>query len=219
MVFGSWFALSSEKVCSFDGCAKTSQAKGLCSGHYYWYRKGIPLKPLRSRASKSLQSCGFEGCDKTQMVNGLCVGHNCQMKKGRELTPLKHKTSKFDIADECSGIGCDEIPKAKGLCSRHYTIQRNYGLTPDEYQVLLDRQGGRCPICRSKEPGGKGIWHIDHDHNCCPDRGKSCGKCIRNLLCNNCNTGLGLFEDNATFLMSAIQYLESHGKVSTDPNP
>ena len=40
---------------------------------------------------------------------------------------------------------------------------------------------------------------IDHDHKT---------KKIRGVLCNNCNTALGLFNDNVEVMRTAIQYLE-----------
>jgi hypothetical protein len=47
---------------------------------------------------------------------------------------------------------------------------------------------------------------VDHDHSCCPGR-KACGKCIRGLLCANCNQGLGKFKDDPKLLRNAIDYL------------
>jgi len=35
----------------------------------------------------------------------------------------------------------------------------------------------------------------DHDHVCCSGK-KSCGKCLRGLLCHGCNTKLGALENN-----------------------
>ncbi len=40
---------------------------------------------------------------------------------------------------------------------------------------------------------------IDHDHKT---------EKIRGVLCNNCNTALGLFDDNIKIMKDAIQYLE-----------
>jgi hypothetical protein len=47
---------------------------------------------------------------------------------------------------------------------------------------------------------------VDHDHNCCPSK-KTCGKCIRGLLCMDCNRGLGYFRDDTARLDRAISYL------------
>ena len=86
---------------------------------------------------------------------------------------------------------------------------RKYGLTPERLAAMLEEQGGRCAICRAADPGGRGSWHIDHDHSCCPG-GRSCGKCVRSLLCSQCNVGLGSFRDDVGRLRQAIDYLERH---------
>jgi hypothetical protein len=58
---------------------------------------------------------------------------------------------------------------------------------------MLEDQGHACAICR--EPFIEQRPRIDHDHNCCkvPPNGvsRSCGKCVRGLLCVRCNTWLG----------------------------
>lgn len=86
----------------------------------------------------------------------------------------------------------------------------NTGLSDDDFARLLDSQGGVCAICGSPEPGGKGAWHIDHDHACCSGR-RSCGKCVRGILCTGCNMALGLFHDDVTRLLAAAGYLRSRG--------
>lgn len=80
-----------------------------------------------------------------------------------------------------------------------------YGLTVDQYEAMVAAQGGACAICGGPPSDGK-RWHIDHDHSCCP-KGRSCGQCVRGLLCAHCNWGLGWFRDNKDFLARAISYL------------
>ena len=69
--------------------------------------------------------------------------------------------------------------------TRDEHIARNrwslYGLTPERYAELFDVHAGVCAICGGVDE--KRSLHIDHDHSCCEGR-KSCGKCIRGLLCH-----------------------------------
>lgn len=73
-----------------------------------------------------------------------------------------------------------------------------------------------CQICgidligRAKDRRGKhrSKMHMDHDHSCCDDE-RSCGKCLRGILCEAHNTGLGKFNDNPELLESAAQYLRT----------
>jgi hypothetical protein len=81
---------------------------------------------------------------------------------------------------------------------------RRWGITPEQYDAMLAAQDGGCAICA--EPPGTENLHIDHDHACCPGQ-RSCGKCLRGLLCSNCNTALGLFCDDTALLRAAQRYL------------
>lgn len=87
------------------------------------------------------------------------------------------------------------------------TVRRwRWNLTEQDLQAMLVNQGGRCAICPAREPGGRGTWHVDHDHTCC-SKGRSCGACIRGLLCSNCNVLLGHAKDDTAILQAAITYL------------
>lgn len=94
----------------------------------------------------------------------------------------------------------------------HRTYKRRwaYGITEETYEALLSSQNGRCAIC-GVELGDKGT--VDHDHACCPGY-RSCGQCIRGILCKPCNTGLGHFSDDPAHLRAAADFLELN-----HPNP
>lgn len=92
------------------------------------------------------------------------------------------------------------------------------GLTMDWY----DQRAGRCGICGTTEPGGQGGWHIDHDHRCCNDDKSlpfGCAKCIRGILCNQCNIGLGYFKDDPDILRAALAWVEGHRVAPLPSSP
>lgn len=97
-------------------------------------------------------------------------------------------------------------------------VLRRYNLTAEQYDDLVEDQQGRCALCGRAEPGGKGSWHIDHDHSCCPGR-TSCGKCVRGLLCNGCNLGAGHLDRmlKATSLEAIAQYFTVPSDDDTRP--
>ncbi len=80
---------------------------------------------------------------------------------------------------------------------KEYWLKSEYGISLEEYNLLLIAQDNKCAICRSSDPK-KSSFSVDHDHNT--------GR-IRGLLCHNCNVGLGGFRDTPEFLQSAIRYL------------
>ena len=87
----------------------------------------------------------------------------------------------------------------KGQRQRRAThVKRAYGVTIEWLDEMLIEQGGVCAICKADEPGGKGGFHVDHDH--------VTGK-VRGLLCHDCNVGLGCFRDSEEMVVEAAAYL------------
>ncbi|MGY1669034.1 endonuclease VII domain-containing protein [Geodermatophilus sp. SYSU D00710] len=80
--------------------------------------------------------------------------------------------------------------------SRTYHMKRRYGVTAEQADVMLAAQGGMCAICEV-EPA----VHVDHHH--------ATGR-VRQLLCFNCNGGLGQFKDDPAALRAAAGYVERH---------
>lgn len=82
-----------------------------------------------------------------------------------------------------------------------------YSLTPGKFNEMLTSQDNRCAICLTEFGDGRMLGaRVDHDHSCCPGS-KSCGKCVRALLCASCNSGIGMFKDSPAMLERAIEYL------------
>lgn len=213
--------------CAFDPCGKPARTGGLCSGHRNQRDKGRELTPLRTRKTNgSTVICGFGDCgnDTAGGAHGLCRGHYRQKRLGRDLEPLpdwNDNTARDDTGRKrCAG--CRDWKSAgsfhkdahrpDGLqarcraCIRSEMLVRTYGISVAQYEVMLSRQGGGCAICGVGESSDGSFLAVDHDHACCPDT-KSCGGCVRGLLCRSCNQGLGCFRDDIERMRNAIEYL------------
>lgn len=96
------------------------------------------------------------------------------------------------------------------------TLWAKYRLSLEAYKAMLAEQGGACAICRVPSPTDvrTSRFHVDHDHACCPGS-KSCGKCVRGLLCHACNTALGNFQDDPKRLLAAVAYLDARKGATT----
>lgn len=84
-------------------------------------------------------------------------------------------------------------------------VARSLGLTWEDLQAMEQRQVGLCAICGRAEVatyrGRVRALAIDHDHHT--------GK-VRELLCSNCNRGLGHFQEDSDVLLAAVAYLARH---------
>jgi recombination endonuclease VII len=88
--------------------------------------------------------------------------------------------------------------------------EEKFGITEEEYQALYRHQGGRCALCQHSQGKTKRLC-VDHDHKCVeghpPEFG--CKKCVRGLLCQNCNRNvLGrAARDDPAFFIRGYSYL------------
>lgn len=90
-----------------------------------------------------------------------------------------------------------EIYKVRAARDNFNRSLKKYGLSKQDYELLLICQGGVCGICK-QENNNKRNWHIDH----CHDTGR-----VRGVLCHHCNLLLGNARDSIDILDSAKEYL------------
>lgn len=172
------------------------QGSDVCKSHRYQQYQGVSeLKPVLQVAPESRNSAGEKHC------------HVCD---------LWRDPNDFEIS-QTTRLRPDGLRSVCRPC--HYL--RGYGITGADYERMLEDQGGKCAICGTAEAGTNSSspikrFAIDHDHACCPQSSRSCGKCVRGLLCRSCNVSLGTVQDNTNTLISMIEYLVIHREEASD---
>lgn len=174
------------KSCSTNGCSNEHRARGFCSACYNRERKAGRLELVLPRTDGTCPRC-------KERQRGVGQPHckECHRDEVREYYHRhaerlnRERKSKYDPAKQ-----------------RSARLEKQWKLSASAYERLLRDQGGRCAICREH-----GELHVDHDHACCPSKAGCCGKCVRGLLCGNCNNGLGRFKDDIMRLSMAIHYM------------
>lgn len=214
------------KECSFSGCMNSVKASNLCSGHYQQQKRGVPLVPLQKRTRKGFE-CKIDGCTDPAERSGLCNQHLRLLSESRPAcieygcgaARFKRARCEFHyhvwyaayagdtLRNKCLRHDCQR-PGGKNtrLCKVHYKQAWLYGLSTDEYMELWHTPWCSNPECKSMDR-----LRIDHDHACCPnirDRNRGCGKCVRGLLCHQCNVALGMVNDDVNRLRGLVEYLQ-----------
>lgn len=185
-------------------CTNCQKVKYLYEFPYKGYLKGIRKEHL-----DMCKTCYYK---QDVIPKGLKKCYTCKYAKG--LASFNRDRSYRDGLS----IHCRECSKVKGdtYKNRNYRasgLWASYKITLDDYNKMLEEQNGMCalPSCETtKESSGKYL-HVDHDHNCCPGK-KSCGKCVRALLCSVHNSMLGFGHDSPQELREGADYLERYNK-------
>ena len=88
--------------------------------------------------------------------------------------------------------------RKRALRDQYY--RRTFGISADEFDALLEAQGGGCAICGTR-PERVASLHLDH----CHETGA-----IRGILCLSCNQALGHFRDDPA---SSRRRLDTYAKA------
>lgn len=79
---------------------------------------------------------------------------------------------------------------------KNWYLNRNYGITINQFEDMYKNQNGKCAVCGIKE-----ATHVDHNH----DTGA-----VRQLLCNTCNSSIGMAQESFELLDRLSAYLKRH---------
>ncbi len=97
-------------------------------------------------------------------------------------------------------------PEKVAADGRRGNLRRTYGITIDDYARMYGEQSGKCAICTIHYDA----LEVDHNHKT---------GVVRGLLCNECNSGMGLLSDAAHLLDAAANYLDAHTTVMVRLSP
>ena len=78
-------------------------------------------------------------------------------------------------------------------------LKARYNISLEVYNNMLTNQGNTCKICGINSCKTGKSFAVDHCHTT---------NKIRGLLCSNCNTALGLMNDDIARMKKAIYYLK-----------
>lgn len=184
---------TANRTCTFPDCAKPLRSLGYCEGHYQQNRKDPhSLRPLKKRVTTrdpdGRKWC--PACATYKDVADFAVSRSTNdglQSSCRSCRSANYRSHADEVRDKMR--------------------EQRFGISRDQFDALFESQGRACAICKSPDPGIS-FWHTDHDHACCPGSDKTCGNCVRGILCGPCNQGLGRFGDDVDRLRSAIDYLE-----------
>lgn len=194
--------------CVADGCFERPVIYRRCETHAREFRAtGKDVSPPRSRRVRGSAAVRDDFGRKRCSRCGLWLDES-EFTKASEGSRASDGLQSF--CRSCGNAASRKSREKYPSEIREYRLQKQHGLTQDEFTQLLLSQDGKCAGCGTDSPSR---WVIDHDHNRgCPEKNHSCSKCRRGILCDLCNTTLGLFADNADTLRRLAEYLDSHSQ-------
>lgn len=89
-----------------------------------------------------------------------------------------------------------------GACIEAFNAWKTYRIPPMDWWAM--RSYDHCDACGDRMDGAKPF--IDHNHDCCSGE-KSCGTCVRGLICRGCNTAEGHLNGSATKALKLADYI------------
>lgn len=177
------------RICNVPFCENLKKhSSGLCSQHCYEQDK-YKIKAFR----ELLPIWAVKRCKKHGLLRINQVSPGKINKNLCKLCAKEHNKKNYNKEQK------RQYMNKRYEHNKFLKIKKLYGISKREYLEKLNKQNHVCAICkdiRLNKP-----LALDHCH-------KS-GK-MRDFLCGSCNRGLGFFEDNYDFLISAANYIRRH---------
>lgn len=165
-----------------------------------------------------------EPCGLPTVGDGLCNAHYQQRNRRGELVPVHTLRISQEVANQLRQEGRKFCPTCKqvkqledfprssaqvsgrapycAICSADYETAKRFSFVSiAALREFREVRNFQCDICKRRWQEGNQAFHIDHDKRCCQANGKSCGACVRGMLCGFCNTqGLAWYEAVGRFI-------------------
>lgn len=145
----------------------------------------MKIKSEGKRGTRSIILCANCGCEFSEL--------NIRIRKGG---------GKF-CCNDCYKEYRKKNKKDEKEANKLYQKKNKYGITKEEYYNLFKSQENKCLICGC-EFQGKIKGFVDHNHNT---------GLVRGILCQKCNSLLGMANEDPKILENAIKYLQRYNNT------
>ncbi|TQS20995.1 endonuclease VII domain-containing protein [Microbispora sp. KK1-11] len=147
---------------------------------------------------RSCRQCAWESSMRSR---GIDPSTRTRRPHNRSLTECGKGHPFVEGSYYVTAEGTRVCKKCRAVTSRKTNLRKLYGITPEEFNAMLEEQGSRCKIC-SREIGAEEEHLdqavVDHDH---------VTGIVRGLLCHRCNQGIGLLQDDPDIISRAAEYV------------
>ena len=153
-----------------------------------------------------MRACGAAPGGQDARMAGTDVAFSNEQHRKRYAEDSKHRERKLasnrayraEHQERLNALWRDNWRSSAAYRERHAGTRRKtiYGLSAEHHRRLVEQQNGVCAIC--KRPSRRALC-VDHCH---------ATRVVRGLLCDKCNTALGLFGDDAGRVLAAVAYLD-----------
>ncbi len=198
-------AVNFGQKCLVVGCIENAFAKGLCPTHYNKAQHPLRTtwKLLRSRAGAGQYPKGWEDFEAFLADVGERPSPKHQLRRSDTKAPWSVENLHWVVpVSAAAKRGWKDDAHTEYM--RAWNFRRRFGLEPDVYADMVEKQAGKCAACGKPETqlayrtGKVQALAVDHNHTT---------GAVRGLLCRRCNVVIGLVEETSETLQAIDAYL------------